>query len=65
MGGREEEEGGTETGMGGDETEERYRGQEIEQMCVAMGDGELGVATRKSRWQKSKRLPAPSGDEIN
>jgi hypothetical protein len=33
-----------------EEMEEMYReGQEIEQRCVAMGDGELGVATRKSQ----------------
>jgi hypothetical protein len=25
------------------------KGQEIKQKCVAMGDGEVGVATRKSQ----------------
>jgi hypothetical protein len=35
-------------------------GQEIEQRCVEMGDGELGVATRKSQMpgqQESPRTP--------
>jgi hypothetical protein len=35
----------------------------VEQWCVAMGHGELEVATRKS--QESKRLPGPNGDEIS
>jgi hypothetical protein len=29
--------------------EDGGEGQEIEQRCVALGDGELGVATRKSQ----------------
>jgi hypothetical protein len=61
LGGREEGEG---------EKRERIRfgrrwrrcteGQEIEQKCVAMGDGELGVATRKSQMpgmQEPLRIP--------
>jgi hypothetical protein len=35
-------------------------GQEIDLRCVAVGDGELGVATRNS--QGSKRFPGLSGD---
>jgi hypothetical protein len=45
----------------------RWRGctvvQEIEQSCVAMGDGELEAATRKS--QKIGKLPGPNGDDIS
>ena len=48
MGGREEGEGKK---RGRIRYGRRWRrcteGQEIEQRCVAMGDGELGVATRK------------------
>ena len=29
--------------------QEEVQGQEFEQGCVAVGDGELGVATRKSQ----------------
>lgn len=29
-------------------------GQEIEQRCVAMGDGELGVANRKSHMPEAR-----------
>ena len=32
-------------------------GQEIEQRCVAMGDGELGVATRKSQMPEKQEAP--------
>ena len=32
-------------------------GQEIEQRCVAMGDGELGVATRKSQTPGKQETP--------
>jgi hypothetical protein len=32
-------------------------GQEIEQRCVAMGDGKLGVATRKSQLPGKEELP--------
>jgi hypothetical protein len=53
LGGREEEERekGAGSGMG------RDRGQEIEQRYVAMGDGEMRVATRKS--QKPGKQEAP------
>jgi len=30
-----------------------------------MADGELGLATRKSQSQESKRLPGPKGDGIS
>ena len=37
-------------------------GQEIEQRCVAMGDGELGVATRKSQMPGKQEPPrTPQG----
>ena len=42
--------------MGGD-GEDVQRGQEIEQRCVAMGDGELGVATRKSQMPRKQEPP--------
>jgi hypothetical protein len=32
-------------------------GQEIEQRCVAMGNGELGVATRKSQMPGKQEPP--------
>jgi hypothetical protein len=35
--------------MSGRRRERCTKGQEIEQRCVAMGDGELRVATRKSK----------------
>ena len=40
-------------------------GQEIEQRCVAMGDGELEVVTTKSQMQEIKILPGPHGDDIS
>jgi hypothetical protein len=33
------------------------QGQEIEQRCVAMGDGELGIATRKSQMPGKQEAP--------
>jgi hypothetical protein len=32
-------------------------GQEIEQRCVAMGNGELGITTRKSPMPGQQELP--------
>ena len=57
MGGREEGEGGrgAESGMGGDG--EDVEGQEIEQGSGAMGDGELGVAARKSQMPGKQEPP--------
>jgi hypothetical protein len=52
-----------ESGMGGDGGD--VQGQKIEHRCVAMRDGELGVATRKSRYQESKSLPETHGDSIS
>jgi hypothetical protein len=40
-------------------------GQEIEQRCIAMGDGELGLAPGSPRFQESKSLPGPHGDGIS
>ena len=40
-------------------------GQKIEQRYVAAEDGELGVATRKSRCQGSRSLPGPHWDDIS
>ena len=37
--------------------EEITEGQEFEQRCVAIGDGELGVATRKSQMLGKKDTP--------
>ena len=58
MGGREEEEGKK---RGRIRYGRRWRrcteGQEIEQRCVAMGDGELGVATRKSQMPGKQEPP--------
>ena len=46
------------SGMGGVRGPGRStEGQDIEQRCVAMGDGDLGVATRKS--QKSGKQVVP------
>jgi hypothetical protein len=46
--------------MGGDG--ECTKGQEIEQKCVAMGDGELGVTTRKSQMLGEQEPPrTPQG----
>ena len=39
-------------------------GQEIEQRCVAMGDGELGVATRKSQMPGKQEPPRTPQDDI-
>ena len=36
--------------------------QEIEQRCVAMGDGELGVANMKFQMPGNKRLLGPNKD---
>ena len=58
MGGREEGEGKK---RGRIRYGRRWRrcteGQEIEQRCVAMGDGELGVATRKSQMPGKQEPP--------
>ena len=58
MGGREEGEGNK---RGRIKYGRRWRrcteGQEIEQRCVAMGDGELGVATRKSQMPGTQEIP--------
>ena len=52
--------GGTVSGMGGD-------GGDVRQLnrCVAMGDGELGVAKRNSRCQESKSLPGSHRDDVS
>ena len=58
MGGREEGEGEK---RGRIRYGRRWRrcteGQEIEQRCVAMGDGELGIATRKSQMPGKQEAP--------
>jgi hypothetical protein len=43
---------GEESGMAED-----GRGQEIEQCAVAMGNGELGIATRKSQMPGKQEAP--------
>ena len=40
-----------------EETGRCREGQEIEQRCVAMGDGELGVATRTSQMTEKEENP--------
>jgi hypothetical protein len=40
-------------------------GQDIERRFVAVGDGELGVATRKSQMMAFKRFPGPNRDGIS
>ena len=57
LGGREEGEGkGGSSDMGGD-GERSTEGQEFESRCVAVGDGELGVATRKSQMPGTQEVP--------
>jgi hypothetical protein len=41
------------------------KGQEIEQRCVAMGDGELVVATRKSQMPGKQEPPRTHWDDIS
>ena len=66
MGGR----GGRELGRRGGREEEKWgrircgrrwgkctECEEIEQRCVAIGDGELGVATRKSQMPEKQEVP--------
>jgi hypothetical protein len=65
LGGREECVGGG----GGknqvwEEIEEMYR-EEIEQRSVAMGDGELGIATRKSQMPGKQEPPRTLRDDIS
>jgi hypothetical protein len=60
LGGREERKGekGKESGIGGDGGGRCTEGQEIEQMCVAMQDGKLGVATRMSQIPGKQEPPS-------
>jgi hypothetical protein len=56
----EERRGKGKKGAGSDVGGDRGRskeGQEIEQRCVAMGDGELGLATRKSQTPRKQEAP--------
>jgi hypothetical protein len=65
LGGREEGEGNK---RGRIKYGRRWRrcteGQEIEQRCIAIGDGEL-VVSRKYQMPKSKSLPGPHRDGIS
>ena len=58
MGGIEKKEGKgkTESGVEGDEGR-CTEGQEVEQKCVAVGDGDLGLATRKSQIPGKQEAP--------
>jgi hypothetical protein len=47
-----------------EEIEEMYR-EEIEQRSVAMGDGELGIATRKSQMPGKQEPPRTLRDDIS
>jgi hypothetical protein len=44
---------------------EEMEGQEVEQRCVAVWNGDLGVATRKSQMLEEQELPGPHGDDIS
>jgi hypothetical protein len=45
---------------------EMYReGQEIEQRCVAMEDGELGIANRISQMPGKQEVPRTQQDDIS
>jgi hypothetical protein len=58
--GREEVEGKKRGGIRYGKSWRRYtESQGIEQRCVAMGDGELGVATRKSQMPGEQEPPTP------
>jgi hypothetical protein len=73
MGGREREEPGRETEREGKGGQIRYQGrqgrsierQEIEQRCVAVGDGGTGVATRMSQNPGKQETPRTQRDEIS
>jgi len=72
-GGREREElgrrrrGGGETGQDDvwDDIGEMYSGQEIEERCVRIGDGELGIATRKFQTLGKQEAPRTQWDYIS
>jgi hypothetical protein len=63
LGGREEGEEEKESRIRYERRWEWYtQGQEFEERCVAMGDGELGVATRKSQMPGKQEVPrTPQG----
>jgi hypothetical protein len=48
-----------------EETGRSTEGQVIEWRCVALGDGKLGVATRKSQIPRSKDFSGPNMDDIS
>ena len=64
LGGREEEEGKREQDQIR-ERKEKYQGQEFERRHIAVGEGDLGIATRKSRCQGPKRFPGPNREDIS
>jgi len=55
---------GTGSGMGGDGGR-CTEGQKIEQRYVAMGDGELGVATMKFQWPGKQEATRTQWDNIS
>jgi hypothetical protein len=57
LGGREEGEGKEGAGSGVGRDREMFRDQEIEQRCIAMGGGELGLVTRKAQMPGKQELP--------
>jgi hypothetical protein len=62
MGEREEREGEKEgKNHIWEEMEEITEGQEIEQWCVAMGDGELEIATTKFQTRNARASQDPMG----
>jgi hypothetical protein len=48
-----------------EETGRCIEDMETEQRCIAMGNGELGIVTSKSRGQENKGLPGCNRDDIS
>ena len=40
-----------------EETGEKYTGQEFKRRCIVVGEGKLGVATRKSQTPGTQEIP--------
>jgi len=56
------EKGGAGSGMGRDRS---IDGQEIERRCVAVGDRELDVVTKKSQIPWKQEVPGPNQDDVS
>ena len=58
MGGTEEEEGKKRFLVQiQEEMGKSTKGQDFERRCIAMGEGKLGVATRKSKMPETQEVP--------